>query len=60
MNVTGSRSRDGRGNYTSNTTASTTADITAKALTVTATGINKVYDGTTTATVTLSDNRVSW
>src|SRR5262249_887491 len=33
--------------------------ITARALTVSATGINKVYDGTTAATVTLSDNRVS-
>ena len=40
------------GNYTVNTTASSTADITAKTLTVSATGINKVYDGTTTATVT--------
>src|SRR6185369_17033603 len=47
------------GNYTFNTTASTTADITARALTVSATGVNKVYDGTTSATVTLSDNRVS-
>ena len=35
------------GNYTFNTTAATTADITAKALTVSATGSNKVYDGTT-------------
>jgi len=42
-----------------NTTASTTANITARPLTVTATGINKVYDGTTDATVTLSDNRVA-
>ena len=33
--------------------------ITARPLTVTATGVNKVYDGTTTATVSLSDNRVS-
>jgi hypothetical protein len=47
------------GNYTFNTTANTTADITARALTVSATGVNKVYDGTTNATVTLSDNRVS-
>ena len=47
------------GNYTFNTTATTTADITAAALTVTATGVNKVYDGTTTATVTLADDRVS-
>src|SRR5439155_1175910 len=46
-------------NYTFNTTASTTAAITARALTVSATGANKVYDGTTAATVTLSDNRVA-
>ena len=37
-----------------NTTASTTADITQRDLTVTATGVNKVYDGTTTASATLS------
>src|SRR5262249_17373654 len=36
-----------------------TADITAKALVVSATGVNKVYDATTTATVTLTDNRVA-
>ena len=42
------------GNYTFNTTATTTADITARALTVTRHGVNKVYDGTTAATVTLS------
>src|SRR2546425_7284692 len=47
------------GNYTFNTTASTTADITARPLTVSAAGVNKLYDGTTTATVTLSDDRVS-
>src|SRR2546428_164273 len=47
------------GNYTFNTTASTTADITARPLTVSATGVNKLYDGTTTATVTLSENRVA-
>src|SRR5207249_10233950 len=47
------------GNYTFNTTASTTADITPRALTVPATGVNKVYDGTTAATVTLSDDRIS-
>jgi hypothetical protein len=49
-------------NYTVNTSATTTANITAaslQVLTVTATGINKVYDGTTAATVTLSDNRAS-
>src|SRR6185369_233500 len=46
-------------NYSPNSTTSTTADITARALVVSATGVNKVYDGTTAATVTLSDNRVS-
>src|SRR5206468_1930643 len=46
-------------NYTANTTTSTTANITARSLTVSATGVNRVYDGTTNATVTLSDNRVS-
>src|SRR5437899_7492051 len=47
------------GNYTFNTTASTTANITVRALTVSATGVNKTYDGTMAATVSLSDNRVS-
>ncbi len=47
-------------NYTlSNTTASATANISALPLTVSATGINKTYDGTTNATVTLSDNRIT-
>src|SRR4029077_323909 len=41
-----------------NTTANTTANITTRALTVSATGINKVYNGDAVATVTLSDNRV--
>ena len=45
-------------NYTVNSTAATTADITPRPLTVTATGVNKEYDGTTAATVTLSDDRV--
>src|SRR5205823_6241837 len=47
------------GNYTFNTTTSTTADITPRALTISASGVNKIYDGTTAATVTLSDDRVS-
>jgi hypothetical protein len=42
-----------------NTVATTTANITAKTLRVAATGVNKQYDGTTTATVTLSDNHIS-
>jgi len=49
-----------KSNYILNpTSATTTADITPRALTVTASGVNRVYDGTTTATVTLNDNRVS-
>jgi hypothetical protein len=52
---------DGNGglNYAVTLVTDTTGVITAKALTVTATGVNKVYDGTTVATVTLSDNRVA-
>jgi hypothetical protein len=46
-------------NYTHNTSATTTANITARALTVTITATNKVYDGTTNATVSYLDNRVS-
>jgi hypothetical protein len=47
-------------NYTlSSTTDSTTANITARTLTLDATGVNRVYDGTTVATVTLSDDRVA-
>ena len=46
------------GNYTLlNTTASTTANITPRDLTVSATGVNKEYDGTTSATVTLATDR---
>ena len=48
------------GNYTlANVVASTSADITPRSLTVTATGINKAYDGTTNATVNLSDDKVA-
>ncbi|MES3023273.1 MAG: YDG domain-containing protein [Pseudomonadota bacterium] len=46
-------------NYTFNTSAATTADITRRALLVSATAANKVYDGTTAATATLADNRVA-
>lgn len=46
------------GNYSVNTTANTTADITSRQLTISAIASNKVYDGVTTASVTLSDNRV--
>ena len=46
-------------NYTANATATTTADITPRALVVNATGVDKVYDGGATATVTFTDDRVS-
>ncbi|MCG2594821.1 YDG domain-containing protein [Ramlibacter sp. XY19] len=48
------------GNYVlAGTSTVTSADITARTLTVGATAANKVYDGTTAATVTgLTDNRV--
>jgi hypothetical protein len=46
------------GNYNLTSVATTTANITPKALLVSATGINKVYDTTTDATVTISDNRI--
>ncbi|MFV5693792.1 YDG domain-containing protein, partial [Flavobacterium sp. LT1R49] len=47
------------GNYSLTSVGTTTANITKRDLTVTATGIDKVYDGNTTATVTLSTNKVS-
>ncbi len=47
------------GNYTlASVTATATADITNKTLTVTASAENKEYDGNTSATISLSDNRV--
>ena len=46
-------------NYSVGTINTTTANITKRALAVTATGVNRVYNGNTTATVTFSDNRVS-
>ncbi len=46
------------GNYSQNTTTSTTANITPKPLAVTATGVNKVYDGGMVASVTLGDDRL--
>ena len=56
INVTGANAT----NYTlAAGTTTTTAAITALSLSVTATGVNKVYDGTVAATVTLTDNRVS-
>ena len=48
------------GNYQlASSSATATADITARTLTVSATGVNKVYDGTSAATVTLSGQPVA-
>ena len=55
INVTGADA----GNYTWATTGVTTADINKAVLNVTATGGDKVYDGSTLATSTLADNRIS-
>jgi hypothetical protein len=46
-------------NYTPNTSTTHTANITARSLTVGITSAGKTYDGTTTATVTYTDNRIS-
>ena len=46
------------GNYTL-TQPTTTAIITPCNLVITAKGVNKIYDGTTNATVTLADNRIT-
>ncbi|HLP09023.1 MAG TPA: YDG domain-containing protein [Opitutaceae bacterium] len=46
-------------NYSlASTSGSTTADITPATLTVSFSGVNKVYDATTAATVTTTDNRL--
>lgn len=52
---------DGNGgaNYLVTLVNDTTGIITKKALTVTATGINKVYDATTTASVSLSGDHIA-
>jgi gliding motility-associated-like protein len=48
------------GNYTlTSATATGTASITVKSLTISATASDKVYDGNTTATATLTDNKIS-
>ena len=47
------------GNYTWNTTSTAVADIAKANLTITASGGNKVYDGSTAASVSLNDNRVT-
>ncbi len=52
-------SGDDAGNYSLASQPTTTANITSRQLVVTATGVDKVYDGGTTATVTFSDDRVT-
>jgi hypothetical protein len=48
------------GNYQlTSTTASTTANITPRDLTMSASGVNRVYDGTTAATVNLADDALA-
>src|SRR4029077_5189194 len=48
------------GNYSLNgvSSATTTADILQRPLNVTATGVDRIYDGTVGASVTLSDDRI--
>src|SRR5262249_5536661 len=48
----------GNDNY-NGASGTSTIDITPRTLHVSATGVNKVYDGTTAAAVTLSDDRVA-
>jgi hypothetical protein len=48
-----------KGNYTLGSVSNAEADITARDLTVSATGIDKVYDGNARATVELSTNELS-
>lgn len=47
------------GNYTLVQPTHLTADITPRALVVAATGVSRVYDGTTAAQVNLTDNRIA-
>jgi len=56
--VTANLTGNDAGNYTLQS-AATSADITQAALTITATGVNKTYDGTTATSVTFSDNRIA-
>ncbi len=63
VTVTGTTLGNGTGglasNYSLTQPTATTANISARTLSVTATGSNKVYDGLTTDVVSLSDNRVT-
>ncbi len=46
-------------NYAYNTSTTTTADITARVLTVSASGVNRIYNGGTDGSAILADNRVA-
>ena len=46
-------------NYSVNTSASDTANISARTLSLDLTGDNRVYDGTTDATVSVADDRAA-
>ena len=46
-------------NYSLTSVATTIANITKANITVSATGVDKVYDGNTTASITLNDNRLA-
>ena len=54
VTITSSYSGADTGNYSVTDQSSTTADISAKALTATASTANKTYDGSTTASTTLT------
>jgi hypothetical protein len=47
------------GNYTLVQPTGLSSSITPRPLAVSATGVNKTYDGTTAATVNLTDNRIA-
>ncbi|SNS85152.1 filamentous hemagglutinin family N-terminal domain-containing protein, partial [Noviherbaspirillum humi] len=59
--VSGVTANDGNGgnNYSISYTSNTNSTISPRLLTVAASGQNKVYDGTATATVTFSDDRIA-
>jgi len=61
LQVTGYTVNDGNsgGNYAVSTVNDTTGVINQRSITVTATGVNKVYDATTAATVSYADNRIA-
>ena len=60
VTLTGATLAGGKaGNYTLGSVDTTTADITARDLHVTASGVDKVYDGNTTAQVNLSTDKLS-